>query len=134
MNLYRNTGITLIVLSALAILFAIGSFPYTDDYFYVGVVGLITLVFSIFLIKWGKGYRVNSKISKKPFWFIVSSFIVAFISPLAIYIFSIMWCRNAFGYECVLGPFFLFLFITGPIGAILFLIGATLLFLQSRKN
>ena len=135
MNLYRNLGIVLFILSGIAIIIGIASFPFTDDYFWVGVVGLIILVLSIFLIKFGKDYVANRKINKKPFWFIVLSFIFAFVPPLLFFLFSIItWCKSAFGYECVLPPFFLFLFITGPIGAILFIIGQSYFSYRERKD
>jgi len=116
------------VLSSLAVLLGIASFPFTDDYFWVGIGGMIVFLFSLFIFKAG---RNNIKISKVPIVLIITSFIVA-ILPLIIL--NFIFCRLTLDHECSLAGALLFLFVFGPIGGILFLIGIIMLYLQTRKK
>ncbi len=134
MSLYRSLGVVLLVLSSIFIVVSIISFPFTDDYVWAGIVSLIILVLSILLMKWGKSYGISKSVNKKPFWLIISSFVFAFVPPLLVAsLLSILSYLDA-SYEEFILPFLLFLFVTGPIGAILFIVGVVLLFLQKKKK
>ncbi len=131
-NAYSLAGIVLMILSGLAIILGIASFPFTDDYFWVGVGGIILLLFSLYIFKAG---RSNIKIGKTPFMLIIVSFVVAFLLPFLFYLIN---CNFFYPYsstgECALGWFILFLFVFGPLGAILFLIGIIMIYLRMRKR
>lgn len=127
-NLYYVTGIVLIILSILVVILGIASFPFTDDYFWAGIGGIILFLFSLYIFKAG---RNNIKIGKTPFVLIIASFIMAFLLPI---IFDFINCGLNWRDECGLGWFISFLFFFGPLGAILFLIGIVMIYLRMRKG